>query len=248
MLNQPTAAFLIIGNEILSGRTQDTNLHYLANSLTAKGIRLEEAHVVPDIEEKIIEAVNILRTRYRYVFTSGGIGPTHDDITTESIAHALDVKVMKHPEAWKMLEDHYRDSPYVFNEARQKMAMIPEGATLILNPLTAAPGFILKNIYVMAGVPAIFQAMVNQVTAALKGGAVTLSHTIRTDLPEGAIALELGRIQQKYPEVQIGSYPSFKHGERSVSLVLRYSDETRLNEVGKEITALIRESGGKVLG
>ncbi len=246
MQDQPAAAFLIIGNEILSGRTQDTNLHYLANALTARGINLLEVRVVPDIEACIVKAIHALRQQYAYVFTSGGIGPTHDDITSNSIARAFGVKAVKHKEAWKMLEEHYRVSEYAFNAARQKMAMIPEGARLIPNPLSAAPGFIVENVYVMAGVPAIFQVMVDHVAAGLEGGAVLISRTICTDLPEGTIATELGGIQARHPDVQIGSYPSFERSERSVSIVLRHSDAILLAKAADAIIHMIRTAGGKV--
>lgn len=244
---QPTAAFLIIGNEILSGRTQDKNLAFLGAKLAEKGIALAEVRVVRDVEQEIIGAVKALSAKYTYVFTSGGIGPTHDDITAATLAKAFDAPLALHPEALRRLEKHYETSTQPFNEARRKMAYIPKGAALIDNPVSAAPGFIIKNLYVMAGVPSIFQAMVANVLADIQGGAPTLSRTVTTNITEGTLAKELGEIQAAFPLVEIGSYPHIRNGKLGVALVARSTDTTLLTEAEKAIQALVVEKGGELL-
>src|SRR3954464_5351890 len=193
-----TAASLVIGKEILSGRTKDANLHYLATGLTAIGIRLMEARVVPDIEARIIEGVNALRAGYDYVFTTGGIGPTHDDITSESIANAFGVKLVKHPKAVELLTRHYGEAN--LTDARLRMAHVPEGAALIENPVSTAPGFRIGNVYVMAGVPAICQAMFDGLKGGLSRGDPVHSKTVSAYVGEGVIAHDLGLLQQRYPK------------------------------------------------
>jgi molybdenum cofactor synthesis domain-containing protein len=242
---QPTAALLIIGNEILSGRTQDANLNYLAKTLGKLGVRLVECRVVSDNENAIIEAVQSLSGRNDYVFTSGGIGPTHDDITTATIAKAFGKKLLRHPEAEARLRKHYK--PEDINAARLKMADIPEGAELIDNPVSAAPGFILENVYVMAGVPRIMQAMLDGVSARIKGGAVTLSRTISATVTEGYIAAELTAIQEANPNVEIGSYPFIRDGKLGVSLVCRSTDVAALDKVAQELRALISKHNAQIL-
>ncbi|MCB2081694.1 MAG: competence/damage-inducible protein A [Rickettsiales bacterium] len=241
---QPTAAYIIIGNEILSGRTKESNLCVLAEELNSIGIALQEVRVIPDVVDAIVETVNALRPKYDYIFTSGGIGPTHDDLTCESIAKAFDVPVVAHPEAWKLLETHYAAKDQPFTEGRQKMAKVPEGASLIPNALTLAPGFILGNVYVMAGVPAIFQSMVAEIKSVLRTGRVAISRSIIVNMKEGDIAGLLQDIQMEYPDVQIGSYPSFREGERSVNVVLRGLDELRVNEATAKVKTALRHLGG----
>lgn len=238
-----TAAMLVIGNEILSGRTRDANMHYLAGKLTEIGIRLREARVVPDIEETIITAVNELRARYDYVFTSGGIGPTHDDITADCIAKAFGVSIDVQAEARRRLEAHYEAG--MLNAARLRMARIPDTATLIDNPVSAAPGFRIGNVMVMAGVPMIFQAMVASVAPTLIGGDKLLSRTVLAFVPEGAVAEDLGSLQQQYPDVDMGSYPAFRAGRASTAIVLRSTDKSRLDQAAEAMYAIFRRMGGE---
>ena len=242
---QPTAALLIIGNEILSGRTKDANLNYLALSLNQMGIRLRECRVVSDNEGVIIDAVLALSKANDYVFTSGGIGPTHDDITTACIAKAFGAKLERNADAEARLRKHYK--PEDINEARLKMADIPVGAELIDNPVSAAPGFILANVYVMAGVPRIMQAMFDGVKHRLTGGAVTLSHTLSATVTEGFIATELGEIQAANPAVEIGSYPFIRDGKLGTSLVSRSTDKSALDAVLVLLRALVQKHHATIL-
>ena len=242
---QPTAALLIIGNEILSGRTQDANLNYLAKMLGQIGVQLVECRVVTDTESAIIEAAQDLSRQYDYVFTTGGIGPTHDDLTAATIAKAFDKKLIRHPEAEARLRKHYK--PEDINAARLKMADIPEGAELIDNPVSSAPGFIIENVYVMAGVPRIMQAMLDGVKSRLKGGAITLSRTISATVTEGYIAAELGAIQEAHANVEIGSYPFIRDGKLGVSLVSRSTDSNALEEVAQKLRALITKHNANIL-
>lgn len=240
-----TAAVLVVGNEILSGRTKDANLAYLAVELNKLGVRLLEARVVADVESRIVEAVNALRARYDYVFTTGGIGPTHDDITAECIAKAFGVKLLRHPEAVAILERQYK--PGDLNEARLRMANVPEGGSLIHNPVSAAPGFQIGNVFVMAGVPAIMQAMFQGLRHRLVGGAPLRSRAVATNLPEGRIALGLGALQERHPEVEIGSYPFYRLGRFGVSLVIRSTDQAAIDRTADELTVLLRGLGGEIL-
>jgi molybdenum cofactor synthesis domain-containing protein len=237
-----TAAVLVIGNEILSGRTRDTNLNWLAVELTEIGIRLTEARVVADVEAAIIAAINDLRVRHDYVFTTGGIGPTHDDITAESVAKAFGVPLVRDPEAVRRLQAHYAN-PADLNEARLRMANIPEGATLIDNPISKAPGFRVGNVHVMAGVPAIMQAMFDGLRHVLKGGAPLLSRTVDGDLAEGAMAERLAAIQRVHPDVEIGSYPRMRQGKPSAAIVLRSVDPASLGEAAEAVKAMMRALG-----
>jgi len=238
------AALIIIGNEILSGRTQDKNLAHLALTLNEAGVKLMEVRVIPDIEATIIETVNELKPRFDYVFTTGGIGPTHDDITTAAIAAAFGLPVVRHPEAERRLLKHY--TPEQVNAARMKMADIPQGAQLIDNPVSSAPGFIIGNVYVMAGVPSIMQAMLDQVIPGLKGGLPTRSKTLSASITEGTIAADLTEIQKRYPDVEIGSYPFMKQGRLGTSLVARSTDEARLSACAGEIRAMLERFGAEV--
>jgi len=239
----PTAAVLIIGNEILSGRTQDTNLNYIATKLTARGVRLAEARVVPDIEEEIVAAVRALSARYSIVFTTGGIGPTHDDITAEAMAKAFDRPLIVNAEARELLERHYGAGKV--SPGRLRMARTPEGASLVYNPVSAAPGFRIENVFIMAGVPAIMRAMIDAIVPTLPGGPVVLARSISCQIGESVLAEPLGAIQDAHPDVDIGSYPWYRGGEFGVSLVARGSDPAVLELVVGEIAAMIRALGGE---
>ena len=220
----PTAAMLTIGDEILTGRTQDSNMPHLARLLVEKGITLREARVVPDDSAEIAAAVNALRTRYTHVFTSGGIGPTHDDITADSIAAAFGVAIGIREDARAILATHYRNPETDLNPARLRMARIPDGAVLIDNPVSKAPGFSLGNVHVMAGVPAVFVAMLEGLLPRLTGGAPLLSETIRADVPEGELAGALADLAADHPDVGIGCYPFNLGGRLGANLVARSTD------------------------
>jgi molybdenum cofactor synthesis domain-containing protein len=236
-----TAAVLIIGDEILSGRTKDKNMVYLAEQFLELGVQLREVRIIPDIEDEIVSAVNSLRKKFDYVFTTGGIGPTHDDITADSVAAAFGVSIGYHPEAMDILTKHYETSGIEFNEARKRMARIPDGAILIENPVSKAPGFQIENVFVMAGVPVIMQAMFDGVTARISGGARMLSRTIGAGLPEGKIAERLGQLQLEYPNVSMGSYPYFKQGEVGTNLVLRSINQLELDAAFEKLTIVLKE-------
>lgn len=236
-----TAAVLIIGNEILSGRTQDSNLAHIARVLDGLGIRVQEARVVADIESEIVDAVNSLRSRYDYVFTTGGIGPTHDDITAACIAKAFGVRLVRDPEAVnRMAAAVGREN---LTPARLRMTDVPEGATLIDNPATVAPGFRIGNVHVMAGVPSIMQAMLAGVVHTLEGGAAMQSRTVMSSVPESRMADQLAALQEKYPDVEIGSYPAFRDGKAAMSFVLRAVDRARLEKATEEAAAIVRAHG-----
>jgi len=236
-----SAALIIIGNEILAGRTHDTNTPWIAARLTDYGIVLGEVRIIPDIEQEIIFAVNELRPKFDYVFTTGGIGPTHDDITTESIARAFGVDLVRDEKAFQMLEEHYGLEE--LTPPRAKMSLIPVGATLIPNPVTAAPGFIMENVHVMAGVPRIMQAMLDHVLGAIKAGKPILSNTIACTLTESAIAIDLTALQEKYADIQIGSYPHYRGGVMGLSLVLRGTNRGHLEEATASLLEIIRKHG-----
>src|SRR6516162_5901064 len=237
-----TACVLIIGNEILSGRTQDTNLVFLARGLTELGIRLREARVIPDDAGVIVSTVNEVRTAFDYVFTTGGIGPTHDDITAQCVADAFGVPLIVHPEAKRLLETHY--PPGHLNEARLRMAMVPEGAALLPNPISRAPGFQIGNVFVLPGVPSIMQGIFEQLKHRLRGGEKVRSRSVSCHLGEGTIADDLGALQSRYPDLEIGSYPYFRRGDFGVTLVLRGTDSVRLAEATDELKRLLRALGG----
>lgn len=225
----PTAAILVIGDEILSGRTRDANLHYLAGELTRVGIDLTEARVVPDRTGAIVAAVNALRAGHDHVFTSGGIGPTHDDITSDAIALAFGVPISVREDARAILQAHYDRSGIVLNEARLRMARVPDGARLIDNPVSAAPGFTLGNVHVMAGVPDIFRAMVASVLPTLTGGRPVLSQTLRVMKGEGTIAAPLAALAAEFDDLSFGSYPFVHDGAYGTNLVVRGQDAGRLS-------------------
>ena len=237
-----TAAILIIGDEILSGRTADQNTPWLAERLDTHGIKLCEVRVIPDDADAIIHAVNVLRPKYDYLLTTGGIGPTHDDITADSMAKAFGVPLYEDPEARKVLEEHYGETD--LNEARLKMAIVPEGATLIDNPVSAAPGFIMDNVYVLAGVPRIMQGMVDTFIQDLAGGNPMQSNTVTCTLGESQIAKELGDIQDEYPDVSIGSYPQYRRGVLGLSIVLRSANLELLDNATQKVIATVEELGG----
>ena len=226
----PTAAMLVIGDEILSGRTLDSNTNHLAKELTGHGIDLCEVRVVSDDARAIVAAVRALSDRFEHVFTSGGIGPTHDDITADCIAEAFGQPIDIRDDARALLAAHYERQGSELNEARLRMARIPEGATLIDNPVSVAPGFILGNVHVMAGVPSVFKAMVATVMPTLTGGAPLLSETLRVDRGEGDIAGPLGQLAQDFPDLSIGSYPFQKDGKYGSNIVIRGQDEAQISQ------------------
>jgi molybdenum cofactor synthesis domain-containing protein len=235
-----TAAILVIGDEILSGRTKDRNIGYIAEYLTNIGIDLREVRVVPDVEAEIVAAVNALRHRYDHVFTTGGIGPTHDDITADSVAKAFGVSIDVDQRAVAMLLE--RIPAPDLNEARLRMARIPAGATLIVNSVSKAPGFTIGNVHVMAGVPAIMQAMLDALAPTLPTGRRMLSRSIEAGLKEGDIATPFGAVQARFPEVVMGSYPGFKEGiGYTTTLVLRSRDEARLAAAAAAVEAMLTD-------
>ncbi|MCE3231949.1 MAG: molybdenum cofactor biosynthesis protein [Rickettsiaceae bacterium] len=235
----PKAALIVIGNEILSGRTEDKNINYIAKELGKIGIRFAEVRVIPDITKIIVDTVNEMRSKFDYVFTTGGIGPTHDDITTESVAKAFGVPVVSHPEALGLLEEYYKDRGGL-NEGRRKMTLLPQGADLIDNPISTAPGFVLGNVYVMAGIPNIMQAMMDSVKSKLKGGALMISRELKVYLTESTIATPLRELQERNPDLDIGSYP-FVDGVRfGTSLVLRGTNEGLVNKAYEELEVIVK--------
>ena len=236
----PNAALIIIGNEILSGRTEDKNLNYIAKELGKAGVRFMEVRVIPDIEKEIIATVNELKNKYTYVFTTGGIGPTHDDITSESIAKAFGVSLVKHAETIEKMEEYYNGE---LNEGRIKMCMLPEGAEPIENATSVAPGFKIANVYVMAGIPNVMQAMFDSLKGGLKGGDIMIAKELKIYSSESKIALCLSTLQEKHPEVEIGSYPFVKEGRFGVSLVLRTTGRSLLNEVYDELLHVLKDHG-----
>lgn len=240
-----TAGVIIIGNEVLSGRTQDTNLVYMGKQLDALGISIMEARVIPDIEQTIINTVNHFRETYTYVFTTGGIGPTHDDITSAAIAKTFNVNLEKNAEAVRLLEKNHE--PGGINEARMKMAYIPQGAKLIDNPLSGAPGFQMENVFVMAGVPAIMRLMFGGITNRLTGGDPIITVNVATNIGEGVFAKDLSKLQDQYPHISIGSYPYFRQRKLGVNLVMRSTNVDQLEELKEKVKAMITQLGGKIL-
>jgi molybdenum cofactor synthesis domain-containing protein len=234
-----TAAMVAIGDELLSGRTQDKNIAHLAKFLNVKGIDLAEVRIVADDNEAIVEAVNALRTQHDYLFTSGGIGPTHDDITTAAIAKAFGVDVITHKQAYSKLASHYQSRNMEFTPARQKMAQTPENAILIDNAVSVAPGFIMQNVYVMAGVPAVFNAMILALEPQLKGGAILLSASIDCPHGEGTIGDELALIAKQNPQVSIGSYPRFHEQAYSTQIVMRSHSQDALDKAQGHVELML---------
>jgi molybdenum cofactor synthesis domain-containing protein len=234
-----TAAMLAIGDELLSGRTMDKNIGHLADLLTLSGIDLKEVRIVADEEDDIVEALNALRSRYDYVFTSGGIGPTHDDITADAVSKAFGVACVHDPEAMALLGNMYKRREMEFTEARQRMARMPEGASHIPNPVSTAPGFIIGNVYVMAGVPQVFQAMVDNVLPLLRSGAKMLSRAIPCPYGEGDIGTLLLAVQKSHPQTSIGSYPKFDGQRFSTELVIRARDPQALEAAAGAVAEMI---------
>jgi molybdenum cofactor synthesis domain-containing protein len=237
-MTNPTAAMIVIGDEILSGRTRDSNMHYLAGELTKVGIDLREVRMVSDDAPAIIAAVKALAAAYTHVFTSGGIGPTHDDITADCIATAFGRSIDVRDDARALLAAHYARTGGELNAARLRMARIPEGASLIENPVSTAPGFTLENVHVMAGVPTVFQAMVVSVLPRLTGGKPLLSQTLRIQRGEGDIAGPLGDLAGRYPDLSIGSYPYQINGAYGANIVIRGQDGARVDAAMAELSAL----------
>jgi molybdenum cofactor synthesis domain-containing protein len=234
-----TAAMLAIGDELLSGRTKDRNIGYLADFLTLKGVDLKEVRIVGDNEPEIVEALNALRARYVYVFTSGGIGPTHDDITADAVAKAFQVSIDHDPRAMKLLSEHYAAREIEFTEARKRMARVPHGAELIENPISAAPGFVIDNVNVLAGVPSIFQAMLDSIGPTLEGGIPVKSVAIDSPFPEGTIGTALAELQKRHPETAIGSYPRFDGERYTTQIVIRFRDEQSGNAATHDVKTML---------
>lgn len=236
------AALIIIGDEILSGRTHDKNTPWIAEQLNELGIRLAEVRVVPDDRDKIVDTVNELRAAHDYVFTTGGIGPTHDDITAESIAAAFGVELELSDTAYAKLLAYYKDESEI-TESRKKMAYMPQGAELIENPVSGAPGINIENVYVFAGVPRIMQSMFDAIAPTLKGGKPVESRSVSADLPESLIADGLAEIQNRYEQISIGSYPKYQNGRFGTTLVLRGIDEEALAKATQEVADLVKSLG-----
>ena len=242
--DSPIACLLVIGNEVLSGRTRDANVQFLATRLGEIGIPLREVRVIPDVRATIMGTLNEVRPRFDHVFTTGGIGPTHDDITSECVAAAFGVPWEPQPEAWGRLERHY--PPGEFNSARQRMATMPRGATLIDNAISIAPGFTIANVHVLAGVPRIMQAMFESLAPTLQGGPPVASRTVHADgVMEGRIAEGLAAIQARWPALDIGSYPYYRMGGGGVALVAKGTDAEAVETAARDITTLLRAVGGK---
>ena len=239
------AGIIIIGNEILSGRTQDTNTSTISIWLNSLGIKVKEVRTIPDIEKIIISTVNELKKKYDYIFTSGGIGPTHDDITASSISKAFNLKYGPHKEAMAILEKYYK--PGEFNEGRQKMAWMPTEANLILNPTSGAPGFNVENVFCLPGVPSILKSMLGGITNKLIGGDPILSHTINLRTVESEIAKSLDNVQVNNKDVEIGSYPFFRAGKLGVAIVLRSSQKSKIDKCNSEILKFVKEKNIEIV-
>jgi len=239
------ATIIIIGNEILSGRTQDTNVAIISNWLNELGVKLEEVRIIPDLENTIIKTVNEVRKKFKYVFTTGGIGPTHDDITAKSISKALKVNYCYHPEAYKILENYYEKGK--FNKGRRKMAKMPKAASLIFNPSSAAPGFFLKNVYCLPGVPSILKSMLGGLNNRIIGGSKILSKTLSLRTVESEISIPLEKVQNKFKKLEIGSYPFFKQGRIGVSLVIRSNKLKLIKKCEKEIMIFVKKKKIKII-
>ena len=233
------AAILIIGNEILSGRTQDTNTSTLATWLNSIGVKVNEVRIIPDQEDIIVETLNLLRKSNNYVFTTGGIGPTHDDITAQSVAKAFGLKYELHKEGYKILEAYYQ--PGEFNEGRQKMIWMPENADLILNPTSGAPGFSVENVFCLPGVPSIMKSMLGGLKTKIVGGDPILSYTISLKTVESEIANSLTKVQEENQDVEIGSYPFFHAGKLGVSIVLRSENQSKIDQCNSQILKFVND-------
>ena len=239
MSKKTNAAILIIGNEILSGRTQDTNTSTLSLWLNSIGVKVQEVRVIPDVEEIIVDSVNTLRKIYDYIFTTGGIGPTHDDITAQSIAKAFNLKYEIHKEGYKILEKYYK--PGEFNEGRQKMIWMPKDAKLILNPTSGAPGFNVENVFCLPGVPSILKSMLGGLKNNIIGGDPILRHTISLRTAEREIAISLTKVQDNNKDVEIGSYPFFQAGKLGVSIVIRSENQSKIDICTSQILDFVKQ-------
>ena len=242
---QVNAAIIIIGNEILSGRTQDANTSSIALWLNSLGVKVKEVRIIPDIEESIVTTINKTRKKYNYVFTTGGIGPTHDDITAKSISKAFGLKYEIHKEAFKILENYYK--PGEFNEGRQTMAWMPSNAKLILNPTSGAPGFIVENVFCLPGVPSILKSMLRGLKNKISGGKPILSLTISLNTVESEIAEPLRNVQNNNKEVEIGSYPFFKAGKLGVAIVIRSIDKSKIDNCNSQILEFVNKKKIEVI-
>lgn len=245
--NNSNAALIIIGNEILSGRTQDININFIAKQLGDMGIRFMEARVIPDIENIIIDTVNDLRTKYDYIFTTGGIGPTHDDITTGSIAKAFGLEIERSAEVVEKLRVYYEGTGRELNDARLKMADFPEGAEFLENPISTAPGFKIDNVFVMAGIPNVMQAMFTDAKKFLIAGPKIISREISAVVGEAKIAAPLSDLQKKYPDVEMGSYPFVKEFKFCTSIVLRSTNEHKLHSAYEEVSKMLHEHSDSMI-
>ena len=239
------SAVIIIGNEILSGRTQDINVVSISNWLNGLGVKLQEVRVIPDVEKIIVKTVNEVRKKFKYVFTTGGIGPTHDDITSKSISKAFNVKYCYHPEAYKILENYYEKGK--FNVGRRKMAKTPKNANLIYNPSSAAPGFFIKNVFCLPGVPSILKSMLGGLNNKIAGGNKILSKTLSLRTVESEISVSLEKVQKKYKNLEIGSYPFFQQGKIGVSLVMRSNKPKLIEACTKDILKFIIKKKIKII-
>ena len=239
------AAIIVIGNEILSGRTQDLNVSFLAKWLNELGVKVEEVRIIEDNEELIINCIKEVKNNFKYIFTTGGIGPTHDDITSKSIARAFNLSYDYHKEAYNILEKYY--TPEKFNEGRKKMAKIPDRAELIYNPSSGAPGFIVENVYCLPGVPSILKSMVGGLKNKIIGGKKFLSKTINIRTVESEIAESLERVQNKFKNVEIGSYPFFRLGKVGVSIVMRSTEKNQIRDCAKQIKNFIKQKKIKII-
>ena len=239
------ASIIIIGNEILSGRTQDVNVVYLSKWLNELGVTVSEVRIIPDIEKVIIKTVNQLRKNCTYIFTTGGIGPTHDDITSKSIAKAFKSPYGYHKEAYKILENYY--SPGKFNQGRKKMAKLPIEASLIFNPSSAAPGFVIKNVFCLPGVPSILRSMLGGIKDRIVGGKKVLSQTINLSTVESEISISLEKVQQKFKKVDIGSYPFFRQGKIGVSIVIRSTEKKQIDQCYRQIISFIKKKKIRII-
>ena len=239
------AAIIVIGNEILSGRTQESNVNTISNWLNELGIKLEEVRVIPDKEVSIVKTVNEVRKKFNYIFTTGGIGPTHDDITSQSIAKAFDLSYNYHKEAFTILQKHYGEKK--FNEGRRKMAKLPKNALLIYNPLSVAPGFIVDNVHCLPGVPSILKSMLGGLKKRLTGGRKILSKTLNLIAVESEIAFSLKSVQNKFKDTEIGSYPFFKKGKIGVSIVICSTEKNLITKCSKEIVRFVKQKGIKII-
>ena len=239
------AAIIVIGNEILSGRTQDINVSFLSKWLNEIGIRVEEVRIIEDKEKSIVDCIKELKNKFKYVFTTGGIGPTHDDITSKSVAKAFNLKYDFHKEAYDILEKYYTSEK--FSEGRKKMAKIPQGASLIYNPSSGAPGFIVENIFCLPGVPSILKSMVEGLKNKIAGGKKILSKTISVETVESEIANSLEDVQNRFKNVEIGSYPFFRLGKLGVSIVIRSTEKNQIDDCYKQIVSFLKNKKIKIV-